>query len=785
MGVILFLALASAQDVLRDTDVRAGLAVHLGSADGRLEVELAGPGRFLVHGLALSDEERDRAREAIHAAGLYGLASVERAADLRRLPYSDHQVNLLVADLASLGERAPSKDEIARVLVPGSGAAMLFTGGGWRKITKPRPAGMDEWTHWGYDASGVGASRDTFMKPANSIRWIANNWETPQMHPESPTGMRVAGGRVAYAFQKEGKGKTNHLLARDAFNGIAQWRREDFSTKKYPFVLVGDRLYTYLDVDQHAVALDAATGEIVRTYDQGQKWMKPKIDRNTNKQQLLWSRGKLLQTLGNELVILDAATGAVEWKYADPEGDLNLPVVGEKEESLFAVVSDGDFYHHATRWPVVLGVKHVACLDLQGRKVRWRTALDTQTKACQIAYHEGFLALFNTNSIGGDQKSGYSGAIRTSDGKLLWLKPYSEMILNMMIWNGMLVYSHGQVFFRDLETGAESRLPTRLGYNPRCVRMTGSRDWIVTGITSYLDADLNHTMSGLTRSQCATGGLPAYGMVYFTAGGCQCIHSPVRGYQAQAYENPLPPVEDAGRLEALTGPKALTQTLAAKGPIVEDWTLTTFEHSRETRTAPVTAGALVLVAVVHEHRLEARREGNLAWSFIAGGRISSPPVVREGRIYFGSHDGWVYAVQLADGKPLWRFRAAPADKKITAYSQLESAWPVYGVIFCDDRLVFSAGRHAEADGGIRVYALDPATGKMEWAVNVATERRVFKATERMPKLEYPLWTTVNGVLRYEEGKLWFPGGFKERKPMAGAAIDPKRPRDIIDGKARE
>ena len=41
-------------------------------------------------------------------------------------------------------------------------------------------------------------------------------------------------------------------------------------------------------------------------------------------------------------------------------------------------------------------------------------------------------------------------------------------------------------------------------------------------------------------------------------------------------------------------------------------------------------------------------------AFVAGGRVSSPPVVHQGRAFFGSHDGYVYAVNLADGAQAWR-----------------------------------------------------------------------------------------------------------------------------------
>jgi len=169
-----------AAEIARGTGIEAGLVVHVGSTDGRLEAELAKGGRRLVHGLALDDRARDAARTAIADAGLYGLAWVETAATLPRLPYADNLVNLLVADADALGRNAPGSEEMARVVAP-RGAMYLKQGGKWTKSVKPMPAEMDEWTHWDHGPDGNPVSRDSLVKPTNSLRWqsTATPW-TPR-----------------------------------------------------------------------------------------------------------------------------------------------------------------------------------------------------------------------------------------------------------------------------------------------------------------------------------------------------------------------------------------------------------------------------------------------------------------------------------------------------------------------------------------------------------------------------------------------------------------------------
>jgi outer membrane protein assembly factor BamB len=98
---------------------------------------------------------------------------------------------------------------------------------------------------------------------------------------------------------------------------------------------------------------------------------------------------------------------------------------------------------------------------------------------------------------------------------------------------------------------------------------------------------------------------------------------------------------------------------------------------------------------------------------VAGARIDSAPTVSEGRVLFGSHDGWVYCLRAVDGTLAWRFRAAPSEVRISAFGQLESLWPVLGsVLVHDDVAYVSAGRSSYLDGGMHLYGLEVTTGRV-------------------------------------------------------------------------
>jgi outer membrane protein assembly factor BamB len=131
--------------------------------------------------------------------------------------------------------------------------------------------------------------------------------------------------------------------------------------------------------------------------------------------------------------------------------------------------------------------------------------------------------------------------------------------------------------------------------------------------------------------------------------------------------------------------------------------------------APISVGETVFVPLVDEHQVLALRasDGQELWRFTAGARIDSPPTYDRGAVLFGSADGWVYRVQATDGLLVWRLRGRPGQRRIGAFGQLESAWPVHGSVLVDEGVVyFVAGRSSQLDGGLQLVAADALTGEV-------------------------------------------------------------------------
>jgi len=69
---------------------------------------------------------------------------------------------------------------------------------------------------------------------------------------------------------------------------------------------------------------------------------------------------------------------------------------------------------------------------------------------------------------------------------------------------------------------------------------------------------------------------------------------------------------------------------------------------------PMYRGAPPLTGVASD-TLPARL--SLLWSFKTGGPVKSSAAIVGGRVFVGSDDGDVYAIDLASGKKLWSFKA--------------------------------------------------------------------------------------------------------------------------------
>jgi outer membrane protein assembly factor BamB len=752
----------SARDILETTGVKGGLVVHLGCKDGRLTAALHAGDAYLVHGLDRDPANVARARETVRAAGLYGKVSIDRLTGTR-LPYIDNLVNLVVAE--DLGE--VPMDEVMRVLCPNG---VAYVGG--RKTVKPRPKELDEWTHYLYDAGGNAVSNDTRVGPPRRLQWVGSpKWSRHHEHMSSVSAVVSSNGRVFYIFDEGSRAAIQlppkwKLIARDAFNGTVLWKRDIplWYTHLWPLksgpaflprrlVSVGDVVYVTLGLDEPLVALDAATGKTLRTYDQSKateeillsegtlfllvdpRPFKP--DRYTWKDPVCWNEDKRVDQerpwdkVPRTLLAVEANTGKTLWSQKHTVAPVTLCADARR------VV-----FHNGEK---------VVCLDRGTGQRKWASQPLKMKLPLPTCYAPTVVLADGVVLVaGGDGKL---TDLDAWTGKTLWTgkhhkaghrSPEDVLVIDGLAWTGRMAGRPADNMWTgyDVKTGKVKRefKPDIKSYwfHHRCHRSKATTKYLIpsrTGI-EYVDWraekwDRNHWV----RGACVYGIMPSNGLTYAPQHPCACyIETKLNGFNAlaPAAKTPVPKPPESARLEK--GPAFGKVPADPAGP--EDWPTHRHDAARSGRagtavpaalnsawktdlggrlTGVVVAGKRCFVADIDAHAVHAldAADGKSLWRFTAGGRVDSPPTYFKGRVIFGSADGFVYCLRASDGALVWKYLAASADRRHVACEQLESVWPIHGSVLVHDGVVACiAGRSAFLDGGMRLCRIDAEKGTL-------------------------------------------------------------------------
>ena len=763
---------ALARRILQETGVKGGLVAVIGCDDAALVAELRAGDAWVVHALDIDPAKVAAARAEIAGRGVYGPVSVERRADPARLPYADNLVNLVVAGDPAI---APMP-EILRVLAPGG---VAWVGG--RRTVKPRPADIDEWTHFLHDAGNNAVAADERVGPPRAMQWMAPPlWLRSHETPSGFEAMVAGGGRVVYLLDEGLVGITDQrlperwsLVCRDAFNGTLLWKRpvgpwgwpewaaDRFEGKDWTtitggrtvvpdenhrrVVVQGDRLYVTLGYRAPLTILDAATGTTLATVE-GTEPVRQIVAADgvvlayskTGDDAPARRKGKAqAEDGGGVLTAVDGAKGAVLWrKELGTLRGLSLAIGGGR------VIYDAG--------------PGLAAADLRTGRELWK-ASGPARGAQTLVVKDGVIVLRAGKGV---------EALDAATGGRLWRKEteFGEavfgtdlFVVDGTVWPGMFHVekdrspggrrsAHVLAVGFDLRTGEERKrifAPDLLSpeHHHRCYRNKATDRYLIASMEGAEFLDLRgaaHVQNNFVRGSCRMGMVPCNGFLYVPPDQCFCQPGAKQlGFTALAPAEAaaaVTPVPDAQRIEK--GPAYGEGAGGPSGDDPADWPTYRRDAARHGATAtpvgtdvserwrakiggrltqPVCAGGRVYAAAVDAHTLHAfdAATGAPAWTFVAGGRIDSPPTVSGGRVLLGSADGRVYCLRATDGALAWSFLAAPADRRIGCFNQVESAWPVHGSVLVHDGVAYAtAGRSTYLDGGIRVWGLDPATGRI-------------------------------------------------------------------------
>ena len=772
-----------AKRILEATGVKGGLIVHVGCGDGKLTAALRANESYLVHGLARQAQNVAAARRHVHSMGLYGKVSIDRLWSAR-LPYVDNLVNLVVCEDPGSVPMA----EVLRVLAPGGVAYIKGS-----VTRKPRPGAIDEWTHWLHDATGNAVAHDTVVGPPRRMQWVGSpRWARHHDRMASMTALVSSGGRIFYIFDEGPTASImappkRSLIARDAFNGTVLWKRAIpvWHAHLWPFksgpaqlqrrlVAVGNTVYVTLGLYAPLTALEAATGETIRTYEHSK-----------GTEEVIASEGVLFLLVNTsakkpkKFTPVHRGIGEAKKRVADewPWDQVKRWIVAVRADSgqvlwkqqrrvvPMTMAADGRavYFHDG---------KSIVCLDRTRGGQTWRSSPIARRSPIHTNFGPTLVVHKDVVLFAGGTQ--FMTALSAATGKTLWMRPHRRgghnspedlLVVDGLVWSGTIAGGRDSGVFtgRDLHTGEVKReFPPDVKthwFHHRCYRAKATDKYLLpsrTGI-EFVDVRTKHWETHhWVRGGCIYGIMPANGLIYAPPHSCGCyLDAKLSGFcaLAPAFAPPSPrlrrataglPADDE-RVEkgpayakASAFAKASSDKSAGKPADAEasaDWPTYRHDGTRSGFTkasvpaqlepawrrhiggklsSVVVAEGKLLVASIETHTVHAldAATGKPAWSYTAGGRVDSPPTIHEGLALFGSADGWVYCLRADDGKLAWRFRAAPQDRRLTSYEQVESVWPVHGSVLVRNGIVYCvAGRSMFLDGGLRLLRLEARTGR--------------------------------------------------------------------------
>jgi len=533
-------------------------------------------------------------------------------------------------------------------------------------------------------------------------------------------------------------------------------------------VAVGNRVYVTLGLQGPVTALDAATGETIRDYRGTERASEIVCD-----QGILAVATRTTHALdglaagrdgerfrqgypgthedGEAVVAVDADTGQQLWRREGTCLSLTLALSGGKA--------------------FLVEEKNVVCLDARTGDELWRTPFPART----LVVH-GDIVLGatdrDTTAYAKASKTIEVAALSVADGAPRWratgdclpnfnffyhpvdlyvAQGVVWVIAENLEWNNEPVT--GELLGLSLENGeVAKRLPLADAFTPghhvRCYKGKATEKYLLfnkRGIEFIdIESGAQPHQCHWVRGACRYGILPCNGLIYAPSHACACYPGAMlQGFYALTSQTP----DAKGRTseggagapgERLEHGPAYGQVDNQQAPITaaEDWPTYRHDAARSGSSttmasadlepawqvelggklsAPTVADGRAFVAEIDAHTVHAfdADTGHELWHYVAAGRVDSPPTIYGKLVVFGSRDGWVTCLRAVDGEVVWRFRAAPDERRIGALGQLESPWPVHGSVLVEDGIAYvAAGRSSFLDGGIRPYGLSVSTGEV-------------------------------------------------------------------------
>jgi len=780
--------------ILKQIEVSRGICVILGDVNCELTISLAQETDLLIYVQLSDSDDVEAARQLIDSLGFFGTRVFVEKGTPDRVHLADNLADALIA----VGEETKiSESEVLRVLRP-HGKALI----GGKEIVKPFPVGVDEWSHPYHGPDNNPQSEDRIARAPYLTQFLAEPYYAPLTQVSVASNGRVfkAFGNIAFHVREEAL--LNTLAAFNGYNGTMLWKREltpGVMIHRNTMIATPDILY--VGDDKSCKVIDAATGELTDEIvpatdiaggtfwkwmalengilyaligDQEQKdpvvrqrrkahgWPWNPLSKGFNQPDNPWG-------FGHNLLAVNPKTKKVLWNFQSEES-IDSRALCMKNGRIY-------IYKHDT---------FLACLDAKTGKEIWRktpeNAPELYIALGDYLHRQDWRTNWRTTAYlkCSDEALYFAGptvgkllAVSAEDGTILWEDPYDNY--QLVIRDDGLYGISGQIDehvskrFDPLTGEVLAEFDT---YRRACARPNGAIDAVfyrAEGGSGRLDIESQspHWISPM-RAQCHDGVTIANGLLYWWPSVCDCQNTlygitslgPAGDFDfsQKATEKERLEQGDFSNVASLEESPAdwpafrannhcdVTTEAVIPQDIKQLWWFT--PNTGFIPTAPVTVGDLLFFSGSNGvvWALDATT-GDVQWKAYTGGSVRYPPTIWEGRVLVGSGDGWVYAFEAVTGRLLWRFNAAPEQRKMPVYGALMSTWPVASGVIIEDGIAYFAAGIVNYDG-IHVYALDAATGEIKWQNNTSGHLNAEARTG----------ASVQGHMLINDGKLYMAGG---------------------------
>ncbi|MHC4445411.1 MAG: outer membrane protein assembly factor BamB family protein [Planctomycetota bacterium] len=785
--------------LLKKVGVTNGICAVLGDHNLQLAKELARSSELTLYLQLPRPQNVQTARKEADKAGLLGTRIYIDQGPLERIHLADNLADALIA-VGQEANEVPQK-EVLRVLRPQAKALL-----GNKEIIKPVPPGLDDWSHPYHGPDNNPLSKDQRARAPYLTQFLAE----PQYGPSPQVAVAAAGkvfkvfGNVAWHKREEPF--LNKLVCFNGYNGTIIWTKNlPPGVQVHRNTIIATPQILYLGDDKSCKLIDTVNGQIIdeisppadiaggtfwkwmalqdgvlyaligeqEYIDEVKKWNRKHhgwpwtgISKGYNQKHHTWG-------FGQNLLAIDPKTKKVLW-HQNENAPADARAICMNKDRIF-------IFRFGT---------YLVCRDTKSGKELWR-----KNKNNDLQFFETMGKYHNRQSWQTNWRS--TNYLKCSDKALYFAGPQMRCLMAVSVQDGSIIwfdkYSNFQLIISDDALYGISGpwgVNRSKKFNPltgevlanynigrrACTRVTASTDAIfyraMGGSVRFdLASDQAQWISPM-RPQCHDGVNIANGMLYWWPWACDCqlTLTGVIALTAAGDFNFTPQASETERLESFPADRNNIATLSqnsndwptfrannkcnvtTKVAIADTgnllWETKTKRKNAPTVTPPVTAGGLIFVADDRGavKALDAKT-GNTRWSTYTGGAVRFPPTIWQGRALVGSGDGSVYAFETANGRTLWRFRAAPQERKIPVYGTLLSTWPAASGVVVHDGTAYVAAGIVNYDGTY-VYALDPANGKIKWQNNSSGHLDPQARTG----------VSVQGHMIVNDGKLYLAGG---------------------------